>query len=700
MYVDVLTTCSGSALDDWSRNRFSPGAVTHGRLTVRRFRVDARNRRVFEHVNAMLLALKPEELKTSVSPIGADNEVHFVRNNIGSRDMDEYLRKYGRRYDSVVFLPYLYGTTLRGLPLVAERAYLQPCLHDEAYAYLTCVEQTFRSARGVLFNSSGEFELALKRFGPGIIPKSRIVGEGVDIATDGGAARDRFGGIAPTRDRFLLYLGRQDVSKNLYTLVSAFESFRRRRPTSRLKLVLAGERSARPFGDPSAGIIDLGPVTEAEKVALLANCRALAQPSLNESYSRVMVEAWLNARPVVVNSGCLTTSTAVVESGGGYCAGTAPEWERTIAKIDDADDQTLDELGVRGNAYAKIHGTWDSVLERYREALGSNVPTRPSTVLRQSIPSDDSEIAIYAESLTGALESIGIAAPVDDAGRSVPAEVADDTIRHVRGGETALADFESSRGQIVIYHPDRHTAAVRLGRVPEPSHRVVFGSTLKAVAELHDAGLRDAHHLPLYVDPKRWDRRPDEHLVAALQDRKTNLLYVGPFRELGAIDELLTMFLHYLSLDLEARLSIIATGLIDESVFDRVFAEVRTLDLIDNVLVAADLSEGQMQALYQTADVFISLDENDPPPEDLLRAMWFDVPVIAYKTPTVDELVAPSGLVLTDKSDPISIAALAQMVVHDRTLRERIVKAQRNVRSRFGPERIATIFAQCRGVHA
>ena len=104
----------------------------------------------------------------------------------------------------------------------------------------------------------------------------------------------------------------------------AFTVYRQHHPFSNLKLVIVGERRGPSFGDAGKDIIDLGPVDEDQKAALLAHCRALAQPSLKESYSRVMMEAWLHGRPVLANSQCRATATAVKGCEGGMLASTIP----------------------------------------------------------------------------------------------------------------------------------------------------------------------------------------------------------------------------------------------------------------------------------------------------------------------------------------------------------------------------------------
>ena len=175
--VDVLTTCSASFDDDWSRNRLRAGVEKVENFTVRRFKVAKRDRRAFARVNAILTALEPKDLQRSVSPIGDEDAAVFTEQNINSPALLQYLASHGRDYHSIVFIPYLYGTTLSGIAKVAERAYLQPCLHDEPYAYLPAVSAAVHRAKGLLFNSEGEYEIALSLFGPGIIPKSTVVGK-------------------------------------------------------------------------------------------------------------------------------------------------------------------------------------------------------------------------------------------------------------------------------------------------------------------------------------------------------------------------------------------------------------------------------------------------------------------------------------------------------------------------------------------
>ena len=179
--VEVLTTCCASFQDDWSSNGQPAGLTQEPEgFAVRRFPVETRDRAAFDRVCGYLLSLDPKTLKPGVSPISEEDERVFCEHLIRCPSLLGYLAHEGWRYSAFLFLPYLYGPILDGLPLVASRSLLQPCLHDEAYAYLRCVQQAVFSARHLLWLSQGEFELGCRLFGPSVLAKSVVGMAGIE----------------------------------------------------------------------------------------------------------------------------------------------------------------------------------------------------------------------------------------------------------------------------------------------------------------------------------------------------------------------------------------------------------------------------------------------------------------------------------------------------------------------------------------
>jgi len=366
--VEVLTTCSRAFQDNWATNHYPPGSSRERGILVRRFALRRGTFHDFNALNGHLLRLEKGMLKPGVSPVPGHAAEFFASDNINSPALMRHLQHHGQEYAAILFLPYLYGPILNGLPLVADRACLMPCLHDEAYAYLPPVERIFRQARRILYLSAGEKALAERLYGPGIVTKGVLVGAGVEL-TAGADHPESETGPPGLGQKFVLCLGRRDVHKNTDFLVQAFAAFRRHYPQSSLQLVLAGPGET-SYSRSGLDVLDLGLISEADKAFLLSRCQALFQPSQNESYSRVIMEAWFCGRPVAAHAGCLATATVVQDSKGGWLAQSLEQWRDLFAMVEQTAPADLDALGRLGMTYAREHATWERVLDRYEAALG------------------------------------------------------------------------------------------------------------------------------------------------------------------------------------------------------------------------------------------------------------------------------------------------------------------------------------------
>jgi glycosyltransferase involved in cell wall biosynthesis len=227
------------------------------------------------------------------------------------------------------------------------------------------------AARELLFNSEPERELALRLYGPGIEEKSGVAGEWIDDRPI--APARRIGNVHPARERYVLYLGKRDRTKQFDLLVEAFRAFRRDQPMSTLKLFAAGPGKV-SYASSKHGIVDFGYVSDAAKQSLIGHAQALLQPSLNESFSRVVMEAWASRKPVGVNARCRVTARLVAVSGGGWCAATKAEWSRLLSDIDMASRTELAAAGARGYAYYRERASRERVIARYIECFQRVAP--------------------------------------------------------------------------------------------------------------------------------------------------------------------------------------------------------------------------------------------------------------------------------------------------------------------------------------
>jgi glycosyltransferase involved in cell wall biosynthesis len=686
-------------------------------FSIRRFRVNPRDRTSFDRVCGMLLNYDLAKLRPGVSPIETNDANIFVDELIRSDELLNFLGKNKETYDWIIFLPYLYGPIIHGISIVGDRAILQPCLHNEPYAYLPQIAQAFYTVRRLLFNSDGEYELALKLFGPGIATKSVVVGEGVEIdqITGNHLSKDNAG--ERNFGRYVIYLGRKDAGKNVPLLVRAFQRFRAVRPNSDLQLLLAGNGSIDLEGCNYA--TDLGLVTETHKLELFRNCVALAQPSANESFSRVIMEAWLHGKPVIAHRSCLATALAVERSGGGWIAATETDWAEVFTSLDRTPAEELIQIGQKGRHYASEVADWDKVIDRYQTALTlPKVKERFACNRRrihQVLPNLAFGDAISNQALLirSFLRQEGFESEIfvrhidprvsDKCNVFHPSSIGPSTaiIYHHSVGTDLTPDLVAHRGpKFLIYHnitpaeffepyrPD-FAEVLRQGRRELHDLALHFPNSAGVSAynadELRVCGFQNPSILPLCVDPTKWNEPADPELMKQLQDGRTNILFVGRIAPNKQQDELVRAFSYYLAFDSTARLILPGAFEPDDPYVAHIRNTIRLLGLDRSVFLPGSVTEAQLAAYYRTSHLFWSISLHEGFGVPLIEAMWFDVPVLARKSSAIPETLGDAAFMFDSKSNLSQVAAAASLLIQDRELRNRIIAAQRKRRQHFLP---------------
>jgi glycosyltransferase involved in cell wall biosynthesis len=177
---------------------------------------------------------------------------------------------------------------------------------------------------------------------------------------------------------FLLAVGTIEPRKNLPTLLRAFEEVTRERPSSNLRLVVAGGRgwlSAPLFESIERSpardrVVLTGYVSDEQLRALYSACAAFVYPSLYEGFGLPPLEAMSCGAPVVAGS-----TPAVAEVSGGAARLFDPrdhaQLARTLLELldDDAARRALSEAGLRRAAQFSWAHTARATLDVYAEAL-------------------------------------------------------------------------------------------------------------------------------------------------------------------------------------------------------------------------------------------------------------------------------------------------------------------------------------------
>ena len=101
---------------------------------------------------------------------------------------------------------------------------------------------------------------------------------------------------------------------------------------------------------------------------------------------------------------------------------------------------------------------------------------------------------------------------------------------------------------------------------------------------------------------------------------------------------------------------------------------IRELGLEGAVTIDGGISDAELAAYYETADVLVVLSEHEGFNTPLVEAMRHRLPIVAYASCAVPETLGGAGVLLTDKS-PSTVAAAVHRVVTDPELRGQLVAA-------------------------
>ena len=345
--VEVFTTTALS-IETWA-NHFSAGTETVNGVTVHRFAVDSGRLPGFAGATKRALAAPAaQSLEEAAELIRMQGPV--------SEGLLEAIAAGG--HDAIIFYPYLYHPSVKGVQRARVPVIMHPAAHDEPVIDLPIFEQVFAEVTGFAYHTAAERQIVESRFQVAQKP-SIDLGMGFEpyVGPTGGYLAE----IGMKGRRFVLCLGRVDAPKGTTLLVNLFREYKERNPSD-LQLVLAGPVSIAPNQAPDVHL--LGPVSDAAKEELLAECAVLISPSAFESFAIVLLEAWSHRKPVLVNRLCAATNEQVQRSGGGLTFDGFETFELALSMLTTEADIAA-TLGQAGWRYAMGKYHWPDLIDRY-----------------------------------------------------------------------------------------------------------------------------------------------------------------------------------------------------------------------------------------------------------------------------------------------------------------------------------------------
>lgn len=354
MDIEILTTTVEKFTADWNKNFYKEGMYqSKAGIPIRRFKIRKRNVAAFDAVNAKLIGNHT---------VTKEEEMVFHKEMINSPALYDYIGAHKDEYSFFVYIPYMFGTTFWGVQQCPEKSVLIPCFHNESYAHMKTFRKVYSSVAGMLFNAQPEETLTERLFDiTGM--KTEVMGLGVNTKLTYDAAR--FREKYHINEPFILYAGRKDEGKNIYTLIDYFKKFKSKNQSD-LKLVLIGGGEITIPEEIASDVIDLGFVDVQDKYDAYGAAEVLCQPSKNESFSFVIMESWLCNRPVLVHEACDVTKNFVCNSDGGLYFNNYYDFEGTINYLMSHKEEA-DQMGKNGHDFVMNHFAWDVIVDKYKK---------------------------------------------------------------------------------------------------------------------------------------------------------------------------------------------------------------------------------------------------------------------------------------------------------------------------------------------
>jgi len=175
--------------------------------------------------------------------------------------------------------------------------------------------------------------------------------------------------------------------------------------------------------------------------------------------------------------------------------------------------------------------------------------------------------------------------------------------------------------------------------------------------ELEALGFPRTGVLPVVPDFSHLDTTPDRRVYGTFDDEWTNVLFVGRLIPNKRPDNVIR-FVHAYQTLYSRKTRLILAG--SYGGFDTYLAQIHALiaDLgVSDVHILGQVSNEELTALYDVADLFLCASEHEGFCVPLMEAFHKRVPVMAYAATAVPATMDGAG-VLYDTTDPRGVAAL------------------------------------------
>jgi L-malate glycosyltransferase len=203
--------------------------------------------------------------------------------------------------------------------------------------------------------------------------------------------------------------------------------------------------------------------------------------------------------------------------------------------------------------------------------------------------------------------------------------------------------------------------------------------------ELQEMGFKNTDVLPIIMDFHEYSS-PNGKLLSKYDDDFVNLLFVGRVTPHKRQEDIIKVFYYYKLINPKSRLFLAGSYEGCEIYSDYLKKLIQDLNLKD-VHLLGKISFNDLISYYKLADIFISMSEHEGFCVPMLESMYFEVPIIAYKSTAIPFTLENTGILVNEKNY-CEIAEMVNILIEDEGLRSIIVKKQKDRLDDFKREKV------------
>ncbi|MFN2136086.1 MAG: glycosyltransferase family 4 protein [Candidatus Promineifilaceae bacterium] len=208
-----------------------------------------------------------------------------------------------------------------------------------------------------------------------------------------------------------------------------------------------------------------------------------------------------------------------------------------------------------------------------------------------------------------------------------------------------------------------------------PLVRLALGASTYTQEELIATGYENTAVLPLVFHEAAYDVSNPDNLAKENGEDGPLLLFLGRVVPNKRQEDLVKLLLFLRRVSPDARLVLVG-GLNEKNYVSWLRRFIDRNGLTDAVTLTGHTNLQQIAGYYRAADLFVSMSEHEGFCKPLIESMYFDLPVMAYASTAVPSTMGGSG-VLFQRKDYEALAEMADIMIRDKALRERIIAGQK-----------------------